>query len=223
MKNPFKKETQLDNFERQRELAKQFDTLLERSGIKAKYEREERIFEPDWFADRHLPPLFTTARRQVEKSQHATNAGVFKAGVRRLVFAIPDEALRKEVIACQRKISALSLDVLQRDLRRAARDRNNAGHMTGTHMFNLALLGGAIVIGAWHWGGTMWGTAATAFVIIVAGYDASQRQFSMRRAVEIATEEIQNLEADIDAHIEHEIFDQYEEDAGKEFKSFFET
>jgi hypothetical protein len=223
MRNPFKKERPLGNFERQREMAKELDALLDRAGIKDKYEREERVFEPDWFADRNLPPLFTKARKEAERRRERTNRLMFRDGVRRIVFAIPDEALRKEIITCQRKLGALTFEAMQGDLRRGMRERNNAGYISGANIGALALVGAAIVFGVWSRVGAQWGAAATAFVIIVAVYDAVQRQFSMRRAVENATEEIQNLEADIDAHLEAEIFDQYEEDAGKEFKSVFEV
>jgi len=171
MRSPLKRPKPLIDFERQRAVAKQLDLLLDRAGVKERYESEERVFEPDWFADRHLPPLFTNARRVAEKNRQRANKLMFKDGVRQIVFAIPDESLRKEIITCHRKLDAMALDAVQREFGRALSKREMAGYIGRIQIFNQAVMGALVVLTAWYWGDAKWGTAAAAFVIIVAVYE----------------------------------------------------
>jgi len=63
------KDEPFDYFRERDTLRKQYTYLMDKAGIAAGVERCERRLEPDYFEDRHLPPLFTKARTEARKIQ----------------------------------------------------------------------------------------------------------------------------------------------------------
>ena len=119
-------EQPFDYFRERDALGKQYNELIEKAGIAEQVERCERRSEPDYFEDRHLPPLFTKARREATKRQEKWKFQSYRRCMRDAIFAVKDETLRMELITAERKFHKLKLRSFQNDLSEARKRLNNA-------------------------------------------------------------------------------------------------
>ena len=81
------KDERFDYFRERDTIRKQYTVLMNKAGIAAAVERCQRRLEPDYFEDRHLPPLFTKARAEARKLQDAQKF-LSMRGTAAAVFAV---------------------------------------------------------------------------------------------------------------------------------------
>jgi ABC-type transport system involved in cytochrome bd biosynthesis fused ATPase/permease subunit len=189
--------------------------LSKKAGIESAIERCVRLLEPDYFEDRHLPPLFTKARSAEQQKLDERKFQAFRYCKRDVIFAVTDVELRRQLISLERKFHDLRVRSFQNDLAEARR-RLNQARMPDRYTSLFAAIGGAVVVVlGWQFGGVMGGTAAAVFALILAMYALPELERSRALSVQQATEEVADLEATINNIVEEEIFTQLEEDTGE--------
>jgi len=206
-----------DYFRERDALAKQFDALVEKAGIGAAVDRCDKLLEPDWFEDRHLPPLFTKARTVERKKQDARKFEAYRHRLRKIIFAVPDVDLRRQLISVDRKFRDLKVKSFQRDLTEARRSLSRAKMPDHYASFFAAVGGAGFVLVCWKLGGAMGGIAAAVFALIMTAMSALPAQEATRaRNVEQAKEEVEVLETELNNSVDEEVFTQLEEDTGED-------
>ena len=207
--------TPFDYFREKDALAEQYRESINKAGIAAQVERCERRLEPDWFEDRHLPPLFTKARSEAEKRQDAQKFQSYRKCQRDIIFGVADIELRKKLISIERKFGLLKIKSFQNDLDEAQRRLNDAGKLDYFQSFFVAAGGAVAVMLGWQYRGPMGGTAAAVFAIIIAMYALQELQWTRIRNIERATAEVTRLEETVNTFVVQEVFSQLEEDIGE--------
>jgi hypothetical protein len=217
MRNPFKKsdvQKPFDYFREQQAVVEEYGELLNKAGIAEEVRRCEEMLEPHISEDQDLPPLFTRARATVTKQRETGRAGVYRFGLRQIIFRVPDLELRKALIRCVRKLRDLKLESFRRDLWDAQRRRNQVGRTSTISIAFAGLGGGIAVLIGWNLGGAMWGTATGIGAVIMAMHGVADQERTNRRAVQGVEEEIADLEKTIEEIYEGEVFDSSEEHTG---------
>jgi hypothetical protein len=209
-----------DYFRERDALENRYNDLIEKAGITAQVERCGRVAEPDYCEDRHLPPLFTKARTEARKRQQTQKFQSYRHCLRRVIFAVKDENLRRELISLERKFRDLKLRSFQNDLSEARKRLNNAGKPE-RYSSVFASVGGAIIVAlGWQFGGAVGGTAGAVFAVIAALYGLHELDWSRTRNIQRATEEVADAEATVNEIVDQEVFIQIEEDTGEVDEEF---
>jgi hypothetical protein len=211
------KKEPFDYFRERDALAKQFDDLIEKAGIEAAVEDCDRFLEPNWFDDRHLPPLFTKARGVEQRNRMDGRFEAYRYRLRKEIFAVPDVNLRMQLISADRKFRDLKIKLFQRKLSDAHRSLRRA-KMPDHYASFFAAVGGAVfVLVGWKLGGAKGGAAAAVFALIMTFMSVLPEQEATRaRNIEQATEEVEVSERELNDAVEEKVFTQLEQDTGED-------
>jgi hypothetical protein len=202
-----------DYFRERDILAQEYSVLVERAGIVKESERCAKRLEPDFFEDRHLPPLFTDAFNEAQKRQDESKFQSYRHCQRQVVFNVADRELRRQLIAAERKFQALKIKSCQKDLEEAQKRLREVGKNDISGMF-AALGAGILVVLAWHTFGAEGALAVAVFSMISAMYGVSAQKRKIKQNTLQVSKEISDFELALNEQIEKEVFSLVEEDTG---------
>jgi hypothetical protein len=211
---PSKKES-FDYSREERALGEQYADLIEKAGIAAQIAQCEGWLEPHYSEDRHLPPLLTDARQEERKRQEAHKFQSYRRCMRDVLFSLADPALRKEIIAIERKMHALRIKSAQHDLWDAQHRRDIAGKPNSYSGFFAALAGAAIVLLGERFAGQTGAIASAVFALIMAMFALQELEWLRHRSMERAAAEVADLRETVNEIVQNEVFLLVEEDTGE--------
>lgn len=182
-----------DYFAKCRALGKEVIALHEQAGIAEEVERLESLFEPDYFRDRELAPLWTNERERQEKERDASDWLAYRNGLRYLYFIILDKDIRRRLIEKTRKFRELRLTFCVNDLHHARKllneieSKSDPGCFMATLSATIVLLGAAV-------GNLIGALAAAVFAVILGIYTFKAEQLRHDREKALAQDNVQKCE-----------------------------
>jgi hypothetical protein len=201
-----------DYYEKVRVLWEEIEPVVKAAGIEKELEKAQQLPEADYFRDQHFPSWGTDAYYKELQERGNSDEHFRRWKVRKLLFGVKDEDLRRKLIAYIRKSDLLWIIDLQHELRDKQRNLRKLRLPELRRIFFPAIVGGLMVAGAMSLGLTI-GLAVLTGVIIAALYGIKYEEEQRRVTIREAAAKITALRAHINQRVAFQTFS-YSEESG---------
>ena len=182
-----------DYFTKRETLAKESLVLLEKAGITKEVEQLDNLLEPDYWRDRELAPFGTEERKRQREERDASDRLAYRYGLRDIYFCVPDEDIRRRLIATEREFHDLRLTSFVSDLNHA-RQRLHKIEAKPSSWLSAAISGAVIVMIGDALGNLIGAIAAAVFSLIAGIYLFKEQQLRREREIVAAQADVQMCE-----------------------------
>jgi hypothetical protein len=200
-------------------LATEYWALLERASIADRVRRatEDRSTGGwgGWHDEEDLPSRWSSTHEHKREELNNWRDIDYRHRVRATVFEVPDDTLRKEIIAKNREIDRLTETRLQTDLGRAYRKTEAIKRSRLPRILYAILFSMISVIVAYSVFGLIEALVGITGVFVFWIFGRRWVEQSFEETVKAATEKVEELRHDLDESVERRMFSSWEESRGE--------